>query len=49
MEKHFSIPAFVFTPIKSKKTTIEKVKRQDEILEIEFPVSFKIRPFLSHS
>lgn len=37
MKKEISIPAFVFKPIKKDTTTKETIKRQDDILEIEFP------------
>ena len=38
MKKKIKIPAFVFKPVYSEKTTTAVYKRQDEILEIEFPV-----------
>jgi len=38
MKKKIKIPAFVFKPVYSEKTTTAVYKCQDEILEIEFPV-----------
>ncbi len=38
MEKKITIPAFIFKPVYSKKISTEVIKRQDDILEIEFPV-----------
>ena len=32
------IPAFIFKPVMSKETTFTHIKRQDDILDIEFPV-----------
>jgi hypothetical protein len=38
MIEKLSIPAFIFKPIYSKNITVETIKRQDDILEIDFPV-----------
>ncbi|MFX1258227.1 MAG: acyl-CoA reductase [Promethearchaeota archaeon] len=38
MLKKIEIPAFVFNPVFKENTTTEIIKRQDDILEIEFPV-----------
>ena len=38
MHKNVSVPAFVFKPITTDHTTKETIKRQDDVLEIEFPV-----------
>lgn len=37
-EKKLIIPAFIFKPVYSEKVTIERIKRQDDVLEIEFPI-----------
>ncbi|MFX1317147.1 MAG: acyl-CoA reductase [Promethearchaeota archaeon] len=37
-KKKITIPAFIFKPIYSEKISMEVIKRQDDILEIEFPV-----------
>ena len=38
MIEKLSIPAFIFKPVNTKNTTVERIKRQDNVLEIEFPV-----------
>ncbi|MFX1276350.1 MAG: acyl-CoA reductase [Promethearchaeota archaeon] len=38
MKKKITIPAFIFKPVYSEKITTEVYKRQDDVLEIEFPV-----------
>ncbi len=38
MKKRINIPGFIFKPIYSESTTKEEIKRQEDILEIEFPV-----------
>ncbi|MFW9877233.1 MAG: acyl-CoA reductase [Candidatus Thorarchaeota archaeon] len=38
MNKEVLVPAFLFKPVYSEKTTTEVYKRQDDVLEIRFPV-----------
>ncbi len=38
MKRSMSIPAFIFKPVTSKNTTKEILKRQDDVLELEFPI-----------
>ena len=38
MHKTVSVPAFVFKPVTSENLTTETIKRQDDILELQFPV-----------
>ncbi len=38
MKKKITIPAFIFKPVYSEETTTQVYKRQDDIIEIEFPV-----------
>ncbi|MBN1799866.1 MAG: hypothetical protein JW891_00070 [Candidatus Lokiarchaeota archaeon] len=38
MNKHIKIPGFIFKPVYTENTTIETIKRQEDVLEIEFPV-----------
>ena len=38
MKKKINLPGFIFKSIYSENTTKEEIKRQDDILEIEFPV-----------
>lgn len=38
MKKKLKIPGFIFEPVYSKNTTKEIVKRQDEVLEFDFPI-----------
>ncbi|TXT67238.1 MAG: putative Long-chain-fatty-acyl-CoA reductase [Promethearchaeota archaeon] len=38
MNKKLKIPGFIFKPLYSHNTTKEVVKRQDDVLEFEFPV-----------
>ncbi len=38
MKKKINLPGFIFKSIFSENTTKEEIKRQDDILEIEFPV-----------
>lgn len=37
-EKKLTIPAFIFKSVYSEKVTLERIKRQDDVLEIEFPI-----------
>lgn len=38
MQQKITVPGFIFKPVMSKKMTTMEVKRQDDKLEIEFPV-----------
>ncbi|MFW9878065.1 MAG: acyl-CoA reductase [Candidatus Thorarchaeota archaeon] len=38
MDKEVLIPAFLFKPVYSEKTTTELYKRQDDVLKIKFPI-----------
>ncbi|MHA1272126.1 MAG: acyl-CoA reductase [Promethearchaeota archaeon] len=38
MKKKIEVPGFIFKPIFSENITTEVIKRQDDILEIDFPV-----------
>ncbi len=38
MKKKISIPAFIFKPVYSQNITTEIIKRQDDVLEIDFPI-----------
>ncbi len=38
MNKYIKIPGFIFKPVYSENTTVEKIKRQEDVLEIEFPI-----------
>ncbi|MBD3350214.1 MAG: hypothetical protein GF364_01885 [Candidatus Lokiarchaeota archaeon] len=41
MEKKEYVPAFIFKPTKSENTNVTKIRRQDDLLELEFPVFTK--------